>query len=134
MPTATGKPTADEKREQYRYDSRTARLTVTGEIAPIGWYEDEADAWLEGFGAFLAEVEAGTKQSYNSYEVWYPAGREFEVKVGRKTFKVDEGQARAYGVADMLEARGISVHNTLSFGLFAGRNTIRHSVSKSYDY
>lgn len=128
MPTASGGLTADEKREQYRLDSRAARLSVTADIAPPEWYEDEADAWLEGFQSFIDEVEAGTKESYNRFEVWYPVGQEFEVKVGRKKFKVDEGQARAYGVGDVLEARGIQTHSMMSFGLYAGRNTIKYAV------
>lgn len=129
MPTATGKPTADEKREAERLANREARLSVTISVASPDWYEAEADAFVRGLAEHRAGQEAGTVKSYDRFEVLYSAGIEHEVKVGRRTIKVDEGQARAYGVADVLHARGIRVHNMLSFGTFTGRQSIRHHVT-----
>jgi len=103
-------------------------MQVTASIEAPEWYEAQAGIYLEGVKALQAEVEAGTKQSYSRHEVWYPAGERIAVKVGRRTIEVDEGEARAYGVADVLEARGVSVNNVMSFRLFEGRNGTAYGI------
>ena len=128
MPTASGALTADEKREAERAAMREARLQVTAQVATPEWYEQEADAFEAGLAAHKAGQADGSIKSYERFEVWYPAGEEFIVKVGRRKIDIDEGKARAYGVSDVLRERGVGNHNMMSFGLYAGRGTVRHGV------
>jgi hypothetical protein len=124
MPTATGRPTADEKREADRIRQRAARRLITAQITTSEWLAAEADAFEADLAALRAGKAAGTVPSYEHVERWYPAGDELTAN----RIKVDDGKARALGVADVLEARGLDVSTMMSFGLFAGRSTLRYAV------
>jgi hypothetical protein len=116
--------TADEKREADRIKQREARLAVTAAIEPPEWYEAEADSFEAEIHALHEGQTNGTIPTYESAERWYSAGG--LNKVGR--IEVDEGKARAYGVADVLIARGFDVHNMMSFEFAGGRQGVRYAV------
>lgn len=124
MPTATGRLTADEKRDADRIRQRAARLAVTAAVTTPEWIAETADAFVESLAHHRAGQAAGTIKGYDTFEVGFPAGAEHVV--GR--VKVDEGQARAYGVADELDRRGIPHHIMQSFGLFAGRGSVQYII------
>lgn len=122
MPTATGRMTADEKREADRIRSRNARLQLTARLTTPDWIAAEADRFEAGLRAHRLGQADGSIKAYEAFTQEYEAGDEYVVD----RVKIDAGKARAYGVGDELERRGIDVWTMLSFGLFAGRSTVRH--------
>lgn len=124
MPTATGRPTADEKREADRIRTRDARRAVTAHITTPEWIASQADAFEAGLAAHRAAQAAGTVKTYETFEVSFPAGAEYV----QNRVKIDEGQARSYGIADELTRRGIEHHCMMGFGIAAGRSSIEYSV------
>ena len=124
MPTASGRMTADEKREADRIRSRNARLELTARLTTPEWIAAEADRFEAGLAAHRAAQAAGTVKSYESYRQDYPAGEEYVVN----RVKIDEGKARALGVSDELDRRGVPHVCMMSFGLFAGRQSILHHL------
>lgn len=113
MPTATGRPTADEKRETDRIKHREARRQVSAKVTTPDWVKAEADA----FEALVAAGEAKRE---------YPIGSDH--KVGR--IVISEGQARQLAVADELERRGIRHSVYTSFGVAAGRQSIMYGLRR----
>lgn len=124
MPTATGRMTADEKREADRIRSRNARLELTARLTTPEWITAEADRFEAGLAAHRAGQATGTIKAYESFQQVYSAGDEYVVN----RVKLDEGKARAYGVSDELRRRGVDHHCMMSFGLYAGRNTVLYHV------
>jgi hypothetical protein len=124
MPTATGRMTADERREADRARWAAARRAVTARITTLEELTATADAFEESLRHHRAGQAAGTIPAYQRFTVQYPAGA--EIKEGRIT--IDEGRARSYGLSDVLTARGVPHHCMQSFGLHAGRDSVVYVV------
>lgn len=112
MPTATGKETAQEKRDRERSEDYAARRNaITPEIRDAA--ERDAHAVLDG-----APIPD------------YPGGDEYQLIAGaRRKLPTDEGRIRALALADALESMGIATNGyTMRFGIGAGPDSIRYSV------
>jgi hypothetical protein len=124
MPTATGRPTADEKREADRIKRRAARQQISSQVTTPEWVKAEADKFVAALAVHAAGVADGTIKSYERVEQWYPAGEEYVVN----RVKVNEGEARSLAVGDELWDRGVMNHGMMSFGLYAGRDTLKYGI------
>jgi hypothetical protein len=116
--------TADEKREADRIRGRNARLALTARLMTAEEITAQADAYEAGLAAHRAAQAAGTTPTYHSFSVSWPAGDEYVVD----RVKIDEGKARAYGVADELDRRGLDPSRMMGFGIAAGRSSIEYRI------
>lgn len=124
MPTATGRMTADEKREADRIRGRNARLALTAQLTTPAWINDMADAYERELAAHRAGQAAGTIPTYHSFRMSWPAGDEYVID----RVKIDAGKARAYGVDDELRRRGVSTSLMMGFGIGAGRASVEYVI------
>jgi hypothetical protein len=114
MPTASGKETATEKADRVSAEDWTAyRAAITDEYRR----DAAAHAALAHDVAAIGAIE-------------YLAGERLTLRAGaRREIEVDEGKLRAIALADAVAEQGFEcIGYGVSFGLFAGRDTVRHSV------
>lgn len=127
MPTASGRPTADEKRETDRIAQREARLIATAQVTTPEWVKAEADKFEAALAALEAGKADGTIKSYEEAKQDYPAG--VDIKVGRRT--ISEGVAKSYAVSDELRSRGVQHSCYMTFGIAQGPSSVYHGI-RSY--
>lgn len=131
MPTASGKPTADEKREADRLARIEARKALTVALLDPEWVQSEAEAYVGRKADHEAKQASGEIRSFDRFDgVWYPAVAEHSVKVGRRTFTFYEGQVRSLAVQDALDGLGIRTSNRMSVGIAQGTNGLRYGYQE----
>lgn len=128
MPTASGALTAAEKRAKEQAATIEARKTVSAIIGDDAFYEGQVERFLEELALHKVGQDAGTIPTYQSFEVKYPAGERYSVRVGRRDIEVDGGKAIVNEVASRLEARGLEALTTMSIGIGQGRSGQEYGV------
>lgn len=101
--------------------------------------ERETRQRAEDYAALRAEITpemrvqaaSDAARQMDGETVAYEAGDELTLRAGaRRTIKHDAGEVRRLALADALKAAGADViaHGT-TFGLFAGRSSVRYTVT-----